>query len=105
LYVSLGGRDLHSLLTMIMAVLLIVALALISPAVASCGRGLAFVDPFQSDAEGHVVVPSFSYNTSTGPLTWHSLNETTNFLCGNGTNVSPRRAMNFFFANIYFGSK
>jgi hypothetical protein len=68
---------------------IVIALALpfISPVVASCGRGLPFIDPFQHDAEGHVAIPTFSYGTTTGPLNWHNLNTTANFLCGNGTNV------------------
>ena len=64
-----------------------IALALISTVAASCGRGLAFVDPFQPKGDGHVAIPSFSYNTTTGPLNWHNINISANFLCGNGTNV------------------
>lgn len=68
-------------------VVLLATLACVSPAAASCGRGLAFVDPFPSNVEGHVAIPAFSYNITTGPLNWHNLN-TTYYLCGNGTNVS-----------------
>jgi len=74
---------------MITAALLPVALALISPVAASCARGLAFVEPFQRDAEGQVAIPPFSYNTTTGPLNWHNINKTAYYLCGNGTNQSP----------------
>jgi len=73
---------------MITPLLLVAILVHISPVFASCGRGLAFVEPFQSDNHGRVAIPSFSYNVTSGPLTWHNLN-TTNFLCGNGTHQSP----------------
>jgi len=82
------GKQLQATSDMV-AAFLFVALALISPVVASCGRGLTFIDPFQLDAEGQVAIPPFSYNTTTGPLNWHNVNTSAYYLCGNGTNQSP----------------
>ncbi|KIM90522.1 hypothetical protein PILCRDRAFT_1805 [Piloderma croceum F 1598] len=56
---------------MIIATLLPLVLTFISPAL-----------------ECDVPPPSFSYQTTTGPLNWHNL-DPANFLCGNGTNQSP----------------
>jgi hypothetical protein len=78
-----------------------VALAFISPVVASCGRGLAFIDPFQFDAEGQVAIPAFSYGTTTGPLNWHNLNAS-NYLCGNGTSVCPLTYCDIFLLKFVF---